>query len=206
MSKRVVPFVCVLVLAVSSLAVAQTTMTGGVKAGIDFANVSISANGTNISPSSRTGLAAGVFFDLEVAPNIAIQPEALVIMKGASAGADIIGFGSTATLKLNYLEIPVLVKYRFNSEYVATPYVFGGPALGILLQAKESSGGVDVDVKSDMNSTDLGLAIGGGVEYRIFLAEIRYTIGLRDIIANNTSASGFTVKNRALMLMGGVRF
>ncbi len=203
MLKSLFPLACALLLLTVPPANAQT-IGGGVKAGIDFANISSSGGGVSVSPSNRTGFIVGVFADLPVAPHFAIQPEALYVMKGASLALDVIGFSGTGTVKFDYLEIPVLAKVSVPTSSEAVPYVFAGPTFSFLLRAKATATGFpDTDVKSDFKTTDVGIAFGGGVQFGMFLAELRYTLGLTNI--DNTN-SGITEKNRALAIMAGIRF
>lgn len=95
---------------------------------------------------------------------------------------------------LNYLETPVLVKYRFNPESKTRVYVNGGAFYGRLLSAKTKTKGsstiyldrngttpillppaglplppisfdADTDIKNDVNKNNIGLTGGGGIEF-----------------------------------------
>lgn len=95
---------------------------------------------------------------------------------------------------LNYLEIPVLAKYRFKPEAKRGIYVNGGVFYGRLLNAKTKTSGsstiyldknktpllippanqplppisfdATTDIKDELNKNNFGLTGGGGVEFR----------------------------------------
>jgi hypothetical protein len=95
--------------------------------------------------------------------------------------------------KLNYLEIPALLKYKFSSKGKPRVYLNGGVLYGRLLNAKSVTSGTssvyldikgtvplllppagtplppislnaDTDIKNDINSNNFSVAGGGGIE------------------------------------------
>ena len=206
---------CCAVLSFAAVAQAQGVGSGrervtvGVKGGISASNWRHSYKGESSACSFRAGVTAGGFVEIPIAPHLALQPEILWSMKGGIPSA---GRGYL-TEETTYLDIPVLVLYRFAvMGGKASPYVFGGPTIGVLLSATSwySWGGsrTGSDVKSHMASTEYGLAIGGGVQIRRLPVDCRYTVGLTNIWDRDSSSSLSDVltKNRALAVMVGMRF
>lgn len=203
--KRTICLLGVLSLALAMPAAAIDTIHAGVKGGMTIANMSDDSEGAD----SRNGLALGGFvgIPLGVTP-ITIQPEALFTMKGDSeTDGDV-----TSTMKLDYIELPVLAKASFLPAAAAKPSLFFGPALGFNLSAKAATeGGLlegEVDVKDATKSVEFGLVVGGGLDIplqngaRSLGIDLRYTHGL----TNTIDASGFESKNNVISIMGTIGF
>jgi hypothetical protein len=78
------------------------------------------------------GLAVGGFVTFALGPTLALQPELLYVMKGVRYERE------TDRLKfnLNYIDLPVLLKYRFATTGSMRPSLFAGPVASALLSAK----------------------------------------------------------------------
>jgi len=144
---------------------------------------------------------------------MSIQPELLYVQKGAKIDT---GFDEVdSKVHIDYIEIPVLLKASFGAGS-AKPNLFVGPAIGILMSAKVKTSveGVDlgdlaeVDMKDELNSMDLGLVIGGGVDIGKMLLEVRYEIGLSNLNKTPEGYEGDMPKtsNGALLIMAGISF
>jgi opacity protein-like surface antigen len=201
--------VSVLLLGGASAAQAQDEpMSFGVKVGVTFSNLSADTDLLDFDFESRTGAVGGIFVAFPLATNLYFQPEALVTMKGAKLSA----LGEDANTKLTYLDIPVLLRYNIPLESTSvTPYVYAGPSFGLLLSAKQDysfdGGGDDVDIKDEMKDTEFGWVLGAGVQIQRFMIEARYTQGFTDIEDEDSVDFGdSSVKNKAFMILAGVRF
>ena len=86
--------------------------------------------------STKTGFAGGLGlgFDLGLT-GWAFQPEVLYIVKGASARTTLDDIPIEATFDLTYLEVPVLLLYRFDTGGKVHPKLFAGPSLAFKLDA-----------------------------------------------------------------------
>lgn len=159
---------------------------------------------------SRTAPNFGVFIDLGITDRFSIQPEVNFAGQGGKRvgiqpvtaplpglpplpnGAFFFGdFKNTA--ELNYLEIPVLAKYRFGNTDKPRFYVNGGAFYGRLLTAKTKTAGsstlfldpagqmpvllppngtplpaipfdATTDIKDEVNKNNFGFTGGGGIE------------------------------------------
>jgi hypothetical protein len=170
---------------------AQSKMGIGIKAGLNMA--SVGGDGTD-NYKSRMGLYAGALFEVQFSDMFAGQIEAAYSMEGAKEEGTMMGVAYTATVKLDYLEIPILLKVILPVPAV-NPYIIVGPALGINLGATvtaEAGGQThDTDIKDAISGTDFGLAFGAGVAIPMgLIVELRYTLGLSNINKDND-----TVKN-----------
>ena len=190
----------------SSVSMAKE-LTGGVKAGINITNLS----GDDIEDAdSKMGIVGGGFITYKISDMFAIQPELLFSMKGCKFDED----GGDATLKLNYLEIPVLAKFLIPMKENIKPNVYLGPSLGILMSAKyDWEGGGESgteDVKDDLKSVDFGLVFGGGVDFPIgegiMTFDARYTMGLSSFREDDDDGTSYDWKNKAISFIVGYAF
>ncbi|MDH3890390.1 MAG: PorT family protein [candidate division Zixibacteria bacterium] len=217
----VLSLVAALVLTVP--AVAQVGF--GVKGGLNVSNLT---GADSEGFDSRVGLVAGGFVKLNIAPNLAIQPEALFAQKGSKGDLG----GVTAKFNLNYFEIPVLLKYTFPTTGEMQPFLFVGPAVAFAQKAEftvEAGGqSASLDIANE-KSNDVGLVIGGGIDLATggvaLVIDARVTLGLSkafedvppfdfvDVFLDELdfpmaweSGQALDVKNGAFALMIGVAF
>ncbi len=196
----------IIALVVMLSASAQAQVGFGITGGVNFAN--IGGADVTTSPQSLTGFTGGIYLDLDIPFLLSIQPEVLYSMKGYKQSGTITilstSYSMSATANLNYLEIPVLIKYSFPVP-VLKPSLFVGPSMGILLSAKSK---VDVtgqptqesDIKSSTTSTDWGLVVGASANILVVNVSARYTLGLTSLDKQN----GLKMYNRVFSLMIGV--
>jgi len=201
---------------------AQTYL--GIKGGLNLADI----YGTDSEGlDSRTALAGGALVMFQLSPTFAIQPEVLYSMKGAEGSEA----GLSLTLKLNYLEVPFLLKFLPPVNSATHPSVYIGPAIAFSLDSKAEaegyggSGSVDI---ANTKSVDVGLVFGGDIEIPagengLVMLDVRYTLGLAktfddtepfDIndpplplpIADPLTGNAYDVKNSALTFTVGYAF
>lgn len=181
-----------------------------------------------ISPDYRTGFAVGAYMIYPFTPNLAFQPEAFYVNKGAKwegSGqtydedlGEYIDYDWKQTLKLDYIEVPLLLRLEPTMSGSVGPYFLVGPSVGFKASAKmkyevtASAAGqsISMDDEEDLDevkSIDLGAAIGAGLvvpmESVSLLFEARYTLGLTKVDDSDTESD---VKNSAFAFMVGVGF
>ncbi len=130
------------------------------------------------------GFSAGAGFELSMGDIFSIQPEILYTQKGYKLkDAD-----SESQFKLNYVEIPVLLKFTFGEEDELRFFGYAGPYVGYALNGNynfqigsasqkgklkfgeepDNYTGTDAYVsKDDANRLDIGAYVGAGVSYPI---------------------------------------
>jgi len=135
----------------------------GFKGGVNFANIS-DFNGEN--GDGRTGYHIGAVLQLSILETFAIQPELLYSAQGVK------------DVDLDYINIPILAKLKFAG--IAS--VEAGPQFGFVVNdgVKELFEEIGSDVEAE--SFNLGLAVGGGVEFGKFFAQARYNFGLTEVV------------------------
>ena len=139
-----------------------------------------SAFGTGHAPTSgtshfdtRTGFAAGIGLDLGFGI-FRLSPELLYVQKGVNGD----GSPSSTAVKLDYAEIPVLLKVSLPIPSVQ-PFVYAGPSIALRLSCKTD----EVDCSSDtIKDRDYGAVLGAGIKLGGKLSvEGRYNWGLSDL-------------------------
>ncbi|HEX8530410.1 MAG TPA: porin family protein [Cytophagales bacterium] len=208
-------------LAVSACGFAQVSLIP--KVGVNLANASIDDNRDFDGQSSLLGLTAGLGINFALTSDnfLSVQPEILYSQKGWAAEAAN-AFGSyDGNYRLNYLEVPVLLKINFGSETVRA-YVNAGPSFGYLLggritgnwnalglfgsnvnESLEFTNSPSALNQLDANRTEVGLNFGGGAGYafggRVLFVDLRYNMGLTDY------DRAFESKNRVFALTVGLQ-
>lgn len=147
----------------------------GVRAGYNLSNLSGDL-ADEIDTKSLSGFHIGLFTEFPVAPRFSIQPEVMY----STQGAKFEGLGSEATLRTQYLNVPVLAKF-----YVAEGFnLQAGPQIGFLTGAEyQVDGADDIDVSDNMKGTDFGLLFGVG--YKVaqgVTIDARYNMGLSNTL------------------------
>jgi hypothetical protein len=200
MERKMKKLVTLLLILAAFTSLSQAQMQIGPKVGLNISNVSGSDAG---SPDSKTGFAGGLFFMYQFSNMFAIQPEAYYTMKGAKEKQDIEGYTVEATVSLDYIEVPLLLKLIIPIQGSSVhPAVFAGPAVGFNTTHKvkvEVEGQSAEDDIPDVKSTEFSLVFGGGVGFPVGNNElgfdVRYNLGLTTI---DDSADEYDVKNNVI--------
>ena len=205
--RSIVCAVMVILAGGASTAVAQERQVGA-KAGVNAA--SLAGDGSDSYNDPRLGFLAGGFTVLPVRGPIAIQLEALFSQKGAklSVNEDL-----EATLELDYLDIPVMLRFQAPASGSTRLHIFGGPSVGYRMGARSkisdstfnfAEGSID-NIEDDIERFDFGIVAGAGVDIgRRIVVDARYSWGLSTV--NKDTSEGIEIKNRVFSIMAGVRF
>lgn len=173
----------------------------GIKAGFNIAELQTSSHQSvtvnnetmGIRNFPRTDFHAGFLVSIPVFKNFTFQPEFVYSQQGATgnpSGGSLVS--AIEKYKLNYLNVPLLLKYHLPFGFFAET----GPQVGLLLSAKTDEtlvGGVNTGKyfhdKDQYKSTDIGWVLGVGYLSPIDLGfDVRYNLSLSSI--NNASANG----------------
>jgi hypothetical protein len=153
----------------------------GLKAGVNVADLHASSG----SFDSRTSFHLGGLAHIHLSKTWALQPELMYSGQG--------GKGQDGTLKLGYINVPVLAQYMVGDGFRLET----GPQLGILASAKTENGNSEVDVKNSLETIDFGWVLGAGYIFPSGIGfDARYNIGVTNI-RETTSPS---YKNRVFQL------
>ncbi len=201
--------VLALLLALPAIASAQSGSSGfGVKAGFNIASIKVDFDEASVTGDGRAGILLGAFYAVDFNPHFGIQVEGLFTQKGTEfAVEDDLGFDDDTSVKLNYIEFPVLARVNFPAS-AATVRLLVGPTIGFKASQSIKVGEIELDADDlPLKSYDFGLALGGAVEFNRFIVDARYTWGLTDINdTDDPDPDEPTVKNRAFSFSVGWRF
>jgi hypothetical protein len=176
----------------------------GFKGGMNISNMSTDPAHLEDSGSLKS-FAVGAWMGFPLTRSLTVLTEALYSVKGDAESAD----GYTASTHVSYIDVPALAKIGFLHGAPVQPSLFVGPSLSLNLKADSKLEGGDsdiaVDVKDQVRPLDVGLVVGGGVDFpmggRTYGVELRYSKGLSN--AAGESANG-SARNDVIALMGSV--
>lgn len=208
----------------------------GVRAGVNLANYKFtfgSSTPTSDQPNfdNVTLLTVGVPIEMTISKNFAVQAEINFVQKGFgttissinSSGSTSFSFSSDSKIIVNWLEIPILAKAKFGAAEGVGGALFFGPSLGYGLSGKSKSkstttiNGVTtsstnnetLNFKDDEHSRlDVGLNLGGELTYGGLFLDVRYQLGVTNMITGDTSGSSnddVKATTRGLALSVGYR-
>lgn len=183
--------VALLVLVVFSFR-AQAQIEFGAKGGLNITNIV----GKDVAYKSKAGIHIGGFAGIPLTKQFTLQPELVYSTQGGKWDSK--DGGKTM---LNYLQVPVLVKYTSRIGLFAET----GPHIGFLLSAKDKYDGESNDIKKYLKTTDIGWQFGVG--YRItpsLGANIRYNTSFTNFYVGEDD--GDTWKERNSVLQIGVYY
>jgi hypothetical protein len=170
MKKFLSLFACVTLIA--SGAAAQG-ISGGFKLGLNLANQTVSSSefGVTVSPSFRPSFHAGGYLTAMLSEKFGVQPEVLYSGQGYKQNG--------GTFSVNYITVPVLLRYNFTEVFS----IHAGPQIGILMSAKAKMDGEEEDVKDMLKTTDIGAAVGLGIDLPMGLNfGFRFVKGFTNIV------------------------
>jgi opacity protein-like surface antigen len=173
----------------------------GVLAGVNFAKLSGSdASGVK----TRTGFAGGLSADVHIAPQLGLEIDGLYSQQGAKENLG----GEDVTLHLDYIQVPVMLRYRFPTHTPVRPFIVLGPSVGFrikcgLTTSSDSATCQDVFAEN-AKSVDVGGTAGAGVGFKLGRQELslsaRYNMGFTKVFQDSDS------KNRVFSVLAGVSF
>jgi len=159
----------------------------GVKAGANISNFNGASNSADLKAKTLVGFHGGGFVSLFVGNIFAIQPEVLF----STQGAKIEQTGGSTDYKLDYINIPVMLKVRAPGGF----FVEAGPQIGF--KVHETHYGTSEDFAK---STDFSIAGGLGYHSSIGLGiGARYTAGISKL-GNVSSSSTPDWKNGVVQI------
>lgn len=188
-------------------------VTFGVRAGLNFANMSVSDQdgSATLSPGSRTTFHVGLIADIPLMQSLYVQTGLYLQNKGYKYDED----GYTETAKPMYLEIPVLASYRYDLSDALQIQVNAGPYFGYGIGGKAKAEGEynegeidffgDDDDQYGAKRFNCGLQFGAGLTLNShYYLGFAYQLGLTNIM--DTHDDYDKVKDRNWMISLGYNF
>jgi hypothetical protein len=202
-----------LIIAIITILSVNAQTTFGVKAGVNFASFSYTADYIPFEEAEkgRTSLHFGVVAEIQISDKFSFQPELLFSPQGTSYdnldwdGGHI----QESALKLSYLTMPLMAKY-----YVAEGFSLeAGPQIGYLLSARDAY--VDLtygdnyadDWYEDTKKVDHGLNFGIGYKLDFGLNfGARYYLGLSHVFYAGDEDENYAIYNNVFQFSVGYFF
>jgi len=192
----------------------------GLKTGIIQSKAGFSYDLPYVKIESLNAFSVGAFLSSFFIKNqLGIQPEIHYAVKGFDVVEEDLGQEISSKYKISYIEIPVLIAYRFPLKGRLTPGLVLGPYLGFVhnvIEVQTAFGNTEKrELDDNLKKTDFGLVFGANVRYRFgsmnVLLSARYNLGFVNISRNIMEVSydfrdNDTIKNRALTISLGVTF
>ena len=179
----------------------ESSLYYGIRLGMNFANLT----GDAPDLGTKVGLNFGGTVGLRLSDTAPVFLESGLYYTGYGASKD------KNSISLNYLELPILIKYgvQLNDDIALLPFV--GPTFryGLFGGKWKTSGAGKVDSFGDhkFKRADMGIKLGCGAEYNKLYAELGYQFGITNIadwpLANGDDASAH---NGAFFFNVGVNF
>ena len=171
----------------------------GVLAGANFAKLS-DADGVD----TRTGVVVGLSADFNLASHFGVEIDGLYSQQGAKENGD----GDDLTLHLDYVAVPVLLRYNFPTHTTVRPFIVLGPQVGFRVKCEASAGGESASCEDfageNAKSVDFSGTAGAGLGFKVGKEELslqaRYNMGFTKVFEDSDS------KNRVFSVIAGFSF
>lgn len=212
MNKHICRLVLIAILVLGGTEQSAAQWHGHIKIGVTGSTLRGDAD-SDFSPIVR--FSGGAAFSYEFRNGFYLQPEFLYTVKGGSTESVIEidgvseGVPVDATFDLTYLEIPLLLVYRFDRPGIR-PRIFAGPTYSYKLDAqvtwRSPEGGPSfTDEDTSVSGSDFGFTIGAGFDMDVG-SEI-LELGLRTSIGlSNARSVKPELNNTSLALYAGMSF
>ena len=168
-----------------------------IKGGLNYSKLYIDEAETE---DGRVGFHAGIAANFPVSEVFSIQPELLYSTRGVEAEYDINNFEGENEFNLNYIDLPLMLKFKFAGIFNIHAGGYAGYLIDANVSTTNQTGTVQVDLDTDdFNRWDYGVSAGLGVE--VWRTEIgaRYNLGLSEI-ADNTVLNTFAGDSKNVFL------
>jgi len=172
-----------LLLLSSSILFGQFTV--GPKVGYNASK--LSTNLDTVSSNFKSGFQIGVF--VRIGKKFYLQPEIYYTTQGGV-------FQSNANdweqkVSIGSLDVPVLVGFKLLNAKAVNLRILAGPLASFVVNksVKESGGILGPIENADINNINWGVQVGAGLDVLFFTLDVRYQIGLNNMIKEIENAT-----------------
>ena len=154
-------------------------MNYGVKGGLTLGKVSTDDVPSSVDRKFRMGFAFGGMMVMPLNENMELQTELMYVMKGEKFEE-----GSfDMEIKMDVLEVPVLLKYKFAENMAA----YGGISLDYIVSAKVEEEGYELDLLEEDLVKTFGMGLSFGAQYMMdkIIIDARYDLGLTNMVEDD---------------------
>jgi len=187
----------------------QRPILFGIHAGINVASMTDKSEGLSQTTSAKVGFSGGVDVTLRVSPSFSIQPELNFSQMGGQEKVNDPDLGNfTGKINLDYLSLPVLVKYTVPRTGFS---IYVGPQIAYLLHSSISADNLSASATGYFNKPDFSGVF--GIEYYCRMGfgipAARYQLGFTNVYNATSGLSSDpneTMKNHGFTFTLGYRF
>ena len=221
MMKKIKLSLVIALLGMVSLVSAQSASLN-IKGGLNMSNF----YGKNLSDKNiNPGFHIGVGADLEFITDVSIQTGLYFSSKGAKYTANIpVGVGQVKyEVTSNYIQLPIHLAYKIDIKPGARMFLHAGPYIAYGVGGKRTIQTVYEDNpdgtlgEQEINTFDkdfgykpfdVGVGIGVGIEFDLFLIDLGWDMGLKNIARNINEIPVYkpNVKNQSAYFSIGYKF
>ena len=170
---------------------------------------------SNVNAETRSGTMFGASLLLPFGSTWSLQPQFLFSNKGSKFST---GSNGETDVRLDYLDIPVLLRYDVAGGSALSPHLYGGPSAGYRVGCNVKVSGSGIPNTStdcgknnfDLKTFDWGAVVGGGIDLSVggfgVTGGARYGIGLADINNANTPTLSQRIHNGTFTVYAGLLF
>ena len=158
----------------------------------------LSVNMDSIKSQMKSGFSFGLF--ARFGKKVYLQPEIYYTTQGGVFTSNVSNWKQN--IRMGSLDIPVLVGYSFINKLINVR-IFVGPEASFVINKSIGESGIVGPVKTaDINSANWYIQAGGGVDVWKLTLDLRYQIGLNQVIKNMENYSFNTHNNMFVVSLG----
>ncbi|MFN7118281.1 MAG: porin family protein [Saprospiraceae bacterium] len=172
----------------------------GLRGGVLWTKAELEQGDDKFDNDYLMGYTGSLFAEIGISEAFAIQPEVVFLQKGYKNTIEDDGIYERK-LMMNYLEVPVLAKWRIGSETIKAQLLLG-PTFGYALDGTVKANGEKTDLDlDDVTRLDIGVLFGAGFDIPLGPGSVfvdgRYGLGITNL-NNAANADDFHWHNRTI--------
>lgn len=170
----------------------------GIKAGFNISGLNFGSNDYQsflgheifwLFTNNLTGFQAGFYHTISLSDRLWLQPELLYITRGLSADTDFMYESIDYKVRLNYIQLPLLLKWVITGKGIIRPGLLLGPYGAVKVSANKTVAvgqSSEAAVLENVNSFDYGVLVGVFLEIKLgkgnLNLEFRYNHGFANVL------------------------
>lgn len=173
MKKHLILFALVL-----SSAIVFGQFTIGPKVGFNASK--LSTNLDTVSSNFKSGFQIGLF--VRIGKKLYVQPELYYTTQGGVFESNLNNWQQK--VNIGSLDLPLLVGFKMLNAKVVNLRILAGPMASFVVNKSiKEAGGIDGPIKNaDLNSINWAIQAGAGLDVLFMTLDVRYQIGLNNLI------------------------
>ncbi|MEI6684317.1 MAG: porin family protein [Bacteroidota bacterium] len=202
--KKIIVFLLVLLPAIFTAETMFGQLSIGVKVGYNASK--LSANIDSVTTSFKSGMQFGAF--VRIGKKLYLQPELYYTTQGGVFTSNTQNWKQT--VKIGSLDLPVLIGIKVLDIKMVNVRVLAGPEASFVINSLTSieEGGINNSLgpltKGDFSSVNWSLQAGAGVDVWRFTLDIRYQVGLSQMV-KEVKKYTFDTKNNVWVVSLGFK-